>query len=114
VAVSVSGADDGGRLVVVGDSDFVSDQFVKDLPENVALALASVSWLAGEESLSGIRLRQQGERRLMFTDATQVGLVKYGNMALVLVVPLGLGFMRLSRRRNVRGQKYHVSTSSRE
>ena len=114
VAVSVNGADNSGRLVAVGDSDFVSGQFAQDLSENIALALASVSWLAGEESLSGIQLRQQGGRRLMFTNATQVGLVKYGNMALVFVVPLGLGFIRLSRRRNLREQKYQVTTSGHE
>ena len=112
IAASISGADGTGRIVVVGDSDFVSDQFAQDVPENVALALASVSWLAGEESLSGIQLRQQGERRLMFTDATQVGLVKYGNMALALMVPLSFGFMRLSRRRNLRKQTYRVSSQS--
>lgn len=110
VAVSIDGTEHSGRLVVVGDSDFVLDQFAQDVPENTALALAAVSWLAGEESLSGIQLRQQGERRLMFTDATQVGLVKYGNMVLALVVPLGLGFIRLSRRRNLRGQTYHASS----
>lgn len=114
VAISVGGAENSGRLVVVGDSDFVLDQFAQDVPENVALALAAVSWLTGEESLSGIQLRQQVERRLMFTDATQVGLVKYGNMALALVIPLGLGFMRLTRRRNLRGQVYHPSSASHE
>ena len=94
------------RLVVFGDSDFISDEFVQNAPENLALGIQSLSWLSQEESLAGIRLKQKVERKLTFENQTQVGLVKYGNIALAILLPLGYGAFRLIRRRNLRKLTY--------
>lgn len=89
------------RIVVVGDSDFISDEFVQNAPENIAFASGALAWLGQEESLAGIRIKQKAERRLFFEDATQVAMVKYGNMSLALLLPAGYGAFRLIRRRGL-------------
>lgn len=111
VAVSLEGTkmqEDGKktRIVIVGDSDFLSDQFVGNSPENMAFGIGALSWLGQEESLASIRIKQKAEHRLLFENATQVGVVKYGNLALALLVPTGYGLFRLMRRRGLRRLSY--------
>lgn len=111
VAVSLEAANTGasgkkGRIVVVTDSDFISDQFAQNAPENIAFGMGALSWLGQEESLAGIRIKQKAERKLLFENATQVGLVKYGNILLALLIPIGYGAFRLIRRRNLRRFNY--------
>lgn len=94
------------RVVVVGDSDFLTDRFVKNLPENMAFGLEALSWLSQEESLAGIQIKQKRERRLFFENRTQMALIKYGNMLLAFLGPAGYGGYRLIRRRGLRRFKY--------
>ncbi len=94
------------RLVVVGDSDFLTDQFVQQSPENIAFGMAAISWIGQEESLAGLRVKQKSERKLLFENPTQITLVKYGNMALALFLPAAFGAFRLMRRRNLRRLTY--------
>ena len=105
MAVSLSG-EGKGRLIVVGDSDFLADQVTRGVVENVAFGVEAVSWLAQEESLAGIRLKQRAAPPLMFRDATQVALVRYGNMSLAVLLPLAFGLWRYLRRKNLRKLSY--------
>ncbi|HLC99736.1 MAG TPA: Gldg family protein, partial [Patescibacteria group bacterium] len=74
---------ESGRLIIVGDSEFLEDQFVRSSPENFGFGISALSWLAQENSLASIRLKQAVERKLLFTDKTQPTLVKYGNLGVV-------------------------------
>lgn len=94
------------RFIVVGDSDFLTDRFVQNIPENMAFALEAISWLSQEESLAGIKIKQKRERRLFFENKTQMALIKYGNIFLAFIVPAGYGAYRLIRRRNMQRMKY--------
>ena len=107
-ASGVSPASDSSaaRMVVVGNSIFLTDQFMQRSPENLAFGMGAISWLAHDESIAGIQLKQNVERKLVFGNDTQVSLVKYGNMALVLAVLLGVGLYRFVRRKNLRRLKY--------
>jgi ABC-type uncharacterized transport system involved in gliding motility auxiliary subunit len=95
------------RLVVVGDSDFVDDQFVQGAGGGgVPLVLQSVSWLSQSTSLASIRIKAAGERRLQFEDAATQGRIRWGNMlGAVLVVAL-LGAWRLGSRRRLSRHTY--------
>ena len=110
VAVALNSADTNAsgafRAIVVGDSDFLSDQFASSVPSNLAFGMEALSWLAQENSLAGIRLKQISDRKLVFEDNTQKMLVKYGNMAFVVMMPLAFGAVRMMRRRNLRKQVY--------
>src|SRR5690606_766816 len=44
------------RAVVIGDSDFLTDNFVTNTPENLAFGLESIAWLTQEQSLAEIQL----------------------------------------------------------
>lgn len=95
------------RLAVIGDSDFLMDQFVERSPENLAFVGSTISWLAGEPSLAHLRVKQTQVPRLMFTNATQVAAVQYGNIGFVLLAPAMFGWMRLRQRRAQERIPYH-------
>ncbi len=94
------------RLLVVGDSDFLTDQFTGPKYSNLAFGIEAISWLAEEESLAGIQLRSRKDRALVFENDTQKTLIKYGNMGLALVLPLAFGGFRMLRRKALRRARY--------
>jgi ABC-type uncharacterized transport system involved in gliding motility auxiliary subunit/ABC-type transport system involved in multi-copper enzyme maturation permease subunit len=95
-----------GRMLVVGDSDFISDKFAQNRPENTAFGVGAVSWLAQTASLAAIKTKRQPSRGLMFKGPTQVALVKYGNLGLTVVIPLGIALVNYWRRKRLRGRQY--------
>lgn len=108
-AVSLTQTKEAGkdaRLIVVGDSDFLSDQFLNYSPENLGFGIEVVSFLAQEESLAEIQLKQIAKRNLVFENQTQVMMIKYGNMALAFVLPFVFGSFWLIRRRGLRRFNY--------
>lgn len=109
VAVSLTKALPTGkesRIVIVGDSEFLMDQFIQNHPENLAFGMGALSWLSQEESLAGIKIKQNVQRNLTFANQTQASLLKWGNLAIALLLPLGLGLFRLLRRRGLRKFAY--------
>jgi len=57
-----------GRLVVIGDSDWLSNQYI-DLAGNLDLFLNSIDWLAGRQDLIAVRPKVTDIRRLNLTRA---------------------------------------------
>ena len=57
-----------GRLVVIGDSDWLSNQYI-DLAGNLDLFLNSIDWLAGRQDLISVRPKVTDIRRLNLTRA---------------------------------------------
>jgi hypothetical protein len=94
------------RILVAGDSEFLSDQFAVSTPTNIAFGMAAFSWLGQEESLAGLQIKQKPERRLRFENQKQIMLIKYGNLALALLLPTAFGIFRLARRRSLRKFAY--------
>lgn len=58
-----------GRLVIVGDSDFVGNNLALAPLGNADLFLNMVNWLAEDEDLIAIRPREAGDRRITMTAA---------------------------------------------
>lgn len=58
---------EGGRIIVVGDSDFPSNSYLERAPGNKDLFLNMVSWLLEDESLISIRPRDPEDRRVSMT-----------------------------------------------
>ncbi|MDX1567660.1 MAG: Gldg family protein, partial [Longimicrobiales bacterium] len=56
----------GGRLVVIGDADFVSPQIFRSSPQNVTFVANTVDWLAQDESLIAIRSKDRTPAPLIF------------------------------------------------
>ena len=86
-----SGEGDGsateGRMVVVGDVDFLQEQFLRANPQNLVFTLNAIDWLAQDEALIGIRSKLRTPPVMAFTSEFQRGALKWGNL---VGVPLAL------------------------
>ena len=88
-----------GRLVVVGSNDFATDRFVQGAPENLALTLNAIDWLAQDEELIAIRSKDRQPPPLVFKTATEREAAKYGNLIGLPLLVAVAGVAHLARRR---------------
>ncbi len=95
-----------GKMVVVADSDFLTDQFVSSSPENLAFGISAISLLSSAESLADIRIKQTAVKKLLFHSYLEPTLIKYTNMALAFILPAAFGLFRFYKRRSLRNQLY--------
>jgi ABC-type uncharacterized transport system involved in gliding motility auxiliary subunit len=95
-----------GRLVVVGSSDFASDRYARNAPENLVFVENAIDWLAQDDALIGIRSKNRAPPPLVFTSAATRSAVKYGNIIGVPVLLVGAGILRLWRRRRTTRRTY--------
>lgn len=111
VALSLSGSDSENsaqkaRILIISDSDFLTDQFVQNSAENFAFGMSAMSWLSQENSLASIQLKQRAVAPLEFESNTQKNLIKYGNLLFIILLPVGGAVWYLTRRRGLRKFKY--------
>lgn len=100
VAVALTSKEGGSsRVVIVADSDFLTDQFVGSNQANLSFGLESLAWLGQESSLGSITAKNASVRKFSFADASEPNFLKLGNMVFALVVPAVYGTLRLYRRR---------------
>jgi ABC-type uncharacterized transport system involved in gliding motility auxiliary subunit len=94
VAVEPSASDTGlGRLVVVGDTDFMGDNVLSAVRGgigNVDFFMNSVGWLAQEESLIAIRPQELADRTVALTGAQARGII-YSSLLFAPIVVLLIG-----------------------
>ncbi|MBI2644759.1 Gldg family protein [Candidatus Uhrbacteria bacterium] len=95
-----------GRMVIIGDSDFLTDQFMQSAPENIGFGMEALAWLSQEDSIAGIRIRQKAQQRLAFDSKTQMAAVKYGNIAGPALFFALYGAFRLFRRSRIQKKVY--------
>lgn len=95
------------RIIILGDADLFSDDF-SFLTENQVFGENALSWLTQEESLASIKLKALNDHRLVFKDETQMSLVRYGNLALVLLLPLSFGLYNFLRRKSLRHRSFKI------
>jgi ABC-type uncharacterized transport system involved in gliding motility auxiliary subunit len=87
-----------GRVVVVGNDEFAGDRHARSAPENVALALNAVDWLAQDEALISIRAKDRRPPALVMGEGRRNG-VRYTNVVGVPVLVALTGLLRLVERR---------------
>jgi ABC-type uncharacterized transport system involved in gliding motility auxiliary subunit len=96
-------AEEGGnkmtRIVVIGDSDFVSDSIGSE--ENIAFGMDIVSYLAQEDSLASIKVKQMMPHPLVFENAKQIMFVRYGNLIGSLLLIVFVGVFVITRRKKL-------------
>jgi ABC-type uncharacterized transport system involved in gliding motility auxiliary subunit len=88
-----------GRAVVVASTDFATDRFVQGAPENMALTLNAVDWLAQDQDLIAIRSKDRRPVPLVFESALQREAAKYANLIGVPALVALVGIAHLVRRR---------------
>ena len=114
VAVAVEGVPVNGtnlnggtfRLVVVGDSDWLTDAIATRAQENLALGLNLVDWLAQEETLAEIRSKVVSSRTLLFDSRRHENMVQYANILGVPLVFVAIGLLRYIRRHMTSSRVY--------
>ncbi len=95
----VSAGSPPARVVVLGDSDFLSNSLLTDGPGNATLALESVHWAAGEDArVASVGARRDKVRRLTIS-AEQLKTVRALSLWVLpsLFAMIGLA-VRLGRR----------------
>ena len=90
----------------MGDTDFLSDENVKNNPSNFAFGLEAISWLSQESVLSQIKVKNLSDRKFVFANQSDPSLLKFGNMAFALITVSGYGFWRLFRRKKMKEETY--------
>ncbi|NNK47322.1 MAG: GldG family protein, partial [Gemmatimonadetes bacterium] len=96
----------GGRLVLVGDSDFASNRFLGGESGNIVFLTNAVDWLAQDESLIQIRAKLRSAPPLLYSSASMRDVAKYGNLIGVPLLFVLIGAWRLARRRRLQTSKY--------
>lgn len=91
------GAGDEMRLVVVGDSDFISNALVHR-QGNRDFFLRTISWLVGEAEATIVSVQQRENRRIDMTERQRVWLYAV-NVLLLPLIPLVAGVVVLIRSR---------------
>ncbi|HEY8469939.1 MAG TPA: Gldg family protein [Longimicrobiales bacterium] len=95
-----------GRLVIVGDADFLLDRFVRSNPQNLAFAANAVDWLAQDEALISIRAKNRTPPPLVLeSDFTRAAL-KWGNLVGVPLLFVAWGTSRVLRRRRLGSRRW--------
>ncbi|MCI0795924.1 MAG: Gldg family protein [Chloroflexi bacterium] len=95
-----NGSGESSRLVVVGDSDWLTDVIVNRAQENMALGLNLIDWLAQEDALAEIRSKVITSRALIFSSPSHRNAVQYANIAGVPLAFIVLGLLRYLKRRS--------------
>lgn len=95
-----------GRVIVVGNNDFVTDRIAQHAPENLDFALNAVDWLTQDDALISIRSKNRNPPALAFTSASTRDAVKYFNVIGVPVLVVLVGLVALSRRRRKTREPY--------
>jgi ABC-type uncharacterized transport system involved in gliding motility auxiliary subunit len=120
VALDPAAADDGGaatgssaegRIIVVGDVDYLQEQFVRSNPQNLVFTLNAVDWLAQDEALIGIRSKLRTPPVMVFTSEFQGAALKWGNLVGVPLLFVLLGVVRVTGRRRRTEARWKTATS---
>jgi gliding motility-associatede transport system auxiliary component len=101
-----------GRVVVVGNGDFVSDRYASRATPNLVFALNAIDWLAQDEALIAIRSRDRRPPPLVFATAASREAVKYANVILLPLILATWGSIRLLARRRRAQQPYPARTAA--
>ncbi len=108
VAVSVFGkfksaygdeTSDDSRIIVIGDSDFISDNFLRQTPDNLTLFQNLVDSLALDNDLINIRSKGITSRPIKELSDSEKASIRYLNVFGVTVVVIAYGMIRYYRRK---------------
>ncbi len=106
--VGVAAKKDNLKIVVVGDSDFATDQFTKNNSDNLNFATNLIDWVALDEAIASIPKKSGDNPVFRFSSAAQIPIVQYGNILFAPIVVGLIGFWWLRRRKRLAERIYRV------
>jgi len=95
-----------GRVVVVASSDFASDRFAQNSPENIVFTQNAIDWLAQDEALIAIRSKNRAPPQVVYTSAATQNAAKWGDIVGVPALLIVAGVLWLARRRRATRRTY--------
>ena len=94
-----AGSTDTGRLIVVGDSDFMTDGFTQRSPDNLIFFQNLVDGLSLDDDLINIRSKGVTERPIKELSDGAKAAIRYGNIFGLTLVVVAFGLIRYYIRR---------------
>ena len=94
------------RMIVVGDSDWITEPMVSRYPDQISLVMNYIDWLAQDDALAAVRSKEVVLRTLLFESDTHRNLVQYSSMIGVPVLLVVLGLIRFFLRRRAQRRVY--------
>jgi ABC-type uncharacterized transport system involved in gliding motility auxiliary subunit len=88
-----------GRVIVVGDVPFATDEFTQHSPGNLDFVLNAIDWLSQDESLIAIRSKERTPPTLAYSSPGMREGVKYFNVVIIPILVAIWGLAHLARRR---------------
>jgi len=108
VLLAVMGEKQGSRIVLVGDSDLATNEFVQNSPANQTFLSAILDWLIADETLSQVPRRQFVPTLLKFKTPQDAIMSQYTNL-IGVPIAIGLfGFWWLRRRNKLTKRTYRT------
>lgn len=90
-----------GLVIVMGDGDFLMNNYLQRSPSSLALGLNIVDYLGQDESLIGIRAKSLNDRVIRKASDYEIFWTRVINAAIVPLAVIALGFWRFrSRQKN--------------
>jgi gliding-associated putative ABC transporter substrate-binding component GldG len=93
---------ENARLIVVGDANFIKDNFVRRYPDNLTFFQNIVDAVSLDSDLISIRSKAVSERPLKQISDSRKRTIKYGNIFGITVVVLAFGLLRYFNRKKSR------------
>ncbi len=90
------------QMIVIGNSTFISSEFLGMFPGNAEFILNAVDWLTLGDKLIAIRSRGATDRPMDLTSSTGKAVFKYFNTFGMAILVAIFGVVRFSYRRRVR------------
>jgi gliding-associated putative ABC transporter substrate-binding component GldG len=95
------GETESARIVVIGDSDFIADDFISGTEQNSVLFTNLLEWLSGSEDLIAIRSKNIQRRPLEVISEGEKTFYKSAIVGIVpvLLIAFGIGYNVVRKRR---------------
>ncbi len=87
-----------GKVVVIGDADFISTDFVDQFPSNLTFFLNIVDGLTLGDELISIRSKGVTDRPIIDLTEGQKNMIRWGNILLVPILVVVFGLVRKALR----------------
>jgi len=97
---------DEQKVAVIGNTNFIDDNFIANKKDNLELALSLIDWLSLDESVASIPRNKELSNPFVFTDPMQPKIIQYANLAVPSILVAGFAIFRLKRRKNLSLREY--------
>ncbi len=102
---------DDNRIVIVGSSTLVDDQFMQNNKDNIAFFSNTVDWLSSDKNLAAIPAKTAGHAVFTFRSPTDILIAQFGNLLIPPILVIFFAIFYLRRRRKLTYRVYHAKKS---